>query len=72
MIKWRIKMAYSFTNSKGKKYFLHLKKIESKTGKTRDLYYFAGDLRPDFAVDAVPEGKQVVEMASGLPVLKKI
>lgn len=64
-------MAYTFTNSKGKTYFLHCKKVTSSSGKTRDLYYFAGDLRPEFAIDAVPAGKQVVEMASGLPVLKK-
>ena len=65
-------MAYSFTNSKGKTYFLHCKKVASASGKTRDLYFFAGDLRPEFAVDAIPDGKQVVEMKSGLPVLKKI
>lgn len=64
-------MAYTFTNSKGKTYYLHSKKITSSSGKTRDLYYFAGDLRPEFAIDEVPAGKQVVEMASGLPVLKK-
>jgi len=64
-------MAYSFTNSKGKTYFLHRKEVPLKSGKTRDLYFFAGDLRPDFAVDEVPAGKQVVEMKSGLPVLKK-
>ncbi|HAF48470.1 MAG TPA: hypothetical protein DCL08_04410 [Anaerolineaceae bacterium] len=64
-------MAYSFTNSKGKTYFLHRKEVKSKSG-TRDLYFFAGDLRPDFAVDEVPAGKQVVEMKSGLPVLKKV
>lgn len=64
-------MAFSFTNSKGKTYYLHLKKIESKSGSTRDLYYFAGDLRPEFAIDEVPAGKYVVELASGLPALKK-
>jgi len=64
-------MAFSFTNSKGKTYFLHCKKVESKSGKTRDLYFFAGDLRPEFAVDEVPAGKKVVELASGLPALKK-
>lgn len=65
-------MAYSFTNSKGKTYFLHRKTVESASGKSRDLYFFAGELRPDFAVDKVPEGKHVVEMKSGLPVLKKL
>ena len=63
-------MAFSFTNSKGKTYFLHLKKIESKSGSTRNLYFFAGDLRQEFAVNEVPEGKKVVELASGLPALK--
>jgi hypothetical protein len=65
-------VAYSFTNSKGKKYFLHCKKVVSGSGKTRELFFFAGDLRPEFAVDEVPAGKRVVELDSGLPVLKKI
>lgn len=65
-------MAYAFTNSKGKTYFLHCKKVASAAGNTRDLYFFAGDLRPEFAIDSVPAGKQVVEMKSGLPTLKKI
>ena len=64
-------MAFTFTNSKGKTYFLHRKEVTSSSGKTRDLYFFAGDLRPEIAVDEVPAGKQVVELASGLPVLKK-
>lgn len=64
-------MAYSFTNSKGKTYYLHCKKLPTLSGKKRDLFFFAGDLRPEFAVDEVPAGKHVVEMASGLPVLKK-
>lgn len=65
-------MAFTFTNSKGKTYFLHRKEVKSSSGKTRDLYFFAGDLRPDIAVNEVPEGKQVFELASGLPVLKKV
>jgi hypothetical protein len=65
-------MAYSFTNSKGKQYYLHCKKSVSASGKTRELYYFAGELKPEFAVDQVPAGKKVVEIASGLPVLKKV
>lgn len=64
-------MAYSYTNSKGKTYFLHRKERSSASGKTWDFYFFAGDLRPEFAVDQVPDGKHVVELASGLPALKK-
>jgi hypothetical protein len=65
-------LAYSFINSKGKAYYLHCKKVGSASGKTRELYFFAGDLRPEFAVDDIPDGKKVVELNSGLPVLKKI
>ncbi len=65
-------MAYSFTNSKGKKYFLHCKKIKRASGKDTELFYFGTEMKPEFAIDVLPKGKQVVEMASGLPVLKKI
>lgn len=64
-------MAYTFTNSKGKKYFLHSKTIKRASGKDTVLYFFAGELKPEFAVESVPAGKEVVEMATGLPVLKK-
>ncbi len=65
-------MAFSFTNSKGKTYFLHRKVLTSSTGKTRDLFYFAGKLDADLGVNEVPAGKKVVELKSGLPVLKKV
>ncbi len=64
-------MAYSFKNSKGKEYFLHLKKVTRASGKETELYYFSTDLRKGQEVDKVPAGKEVVELASGLPVLKK-
>jgi hypothetical protein len=64
-------MAYSFTNSKGKEYFLHVKKVKRASGKETELYYFATDLRKGQEVEEVPAGKTGVELASGLPVLKK-
>jgi len=64
-------MAYSFKNSKGKEYFLHLKKVKRASGKDTELYYFSTDIRKGQEVDSVPAGKIVVELASGLPVLKK-
>ena len=64
-------MAYSFTNSKGKTYYLHCKTIVSKSGSTRELYYFAGDLRLNLLLMKFLSGKEVVELASGLPALKK-
>ncbi|MFC2065002.1 hypothetical protein ACFLXB_07885 [Chloroflexota bacterium] len=65
-------MAYTHTNSKGKKYYLHSKVIVRPSGKNTTLYYFSGTLTPELALDAVPAGKTVVEMKSGLPVLKNV
>ena len=64
-------MAYSFMNSKGVNYYLHTKKSMTSTGKERTLFYFSKELREAEALDAVPAGYDVVEMKTGLPVLKK-
>jgi len=53
-------MAYAHTNSKGTTYYLHF------NGKT---YFFAKEIKED-AVDAVPEGKHVAEMKTGMLILK--
>ena len=63
-------MAYGFTNSKGTTYYLHAKKTASANGKERTLFFFAKEVK-DGALDAVPAGYNVVEMKTGLPVLKK-
>ena len=62
------KLPYSFTNSKGKQYFLHCKKVQNG----RELYYFAHKLTSEFAIYDVPAGKKVIETPNGLPVLKNI
>jgi hypothetical protein len=64
-------MAYGFTNSKGVTYYLHTKKSVTKSGKTRQLFYFSKEQK-DGTMDAVPSGYKVVEMKTGLPVLKKV
>ncbi len=64
-------MAYKFTNSKGKDYFLHVKTVKRASGKETQLYYFSTDIRKGQEVNEVPAGKEVIELASGLPVLKK-
>jgi len=64
-------MVYSFKNSKGKEYFLHVKKVQRASGKETELYFFSTDVRKGQEVESVPAGKTVVELASGLPVLKK-
>ena len=63
-------MAYAFTNSKGVTYYLHAKKSTTSTGKERTLFFFAKEVK-DGTLDTVPEGYRVVEMKTGLPVLKK-
>jgi hypothetical protein len=63
-------MAYGFTNSKGTTYFLHGKTSVTSTGKERKLFYFSKEVK-DGAMDVVPDGYDVVEMKTGLPVLKK-
>ncbi len=65
-------MAYSFTNSKSKKYYLHVNKITRSSGKVTELYYFSTDIREGKEVNEVPAGKKVVELDSGLPALKNI
>ena len=63
-------MAYAFTNSKGVTYYLHTKKSMTSTGKERTLFFFAKEIK-EGTLDSVPEGYKVVEMKTGLPVLKK-
>ncbi len=63
-------MAFSFTNSKDRTYFLHKRDTQLKNGRTQTIYFFAKEVK-DGALDAVPEGYIVSESKNGLPVLKK-
>lgn len=63
-------MAYGFTNSKGTTYYLHGKKSVGASGKERQLFFFSKEVK-EGALEAVPAGYDVVEMPTGLPVLKK-
>jgi hypothetical protein len=64
-------MAYAFTNSKGVTYYLHTRRQPAASGKERVLYFFSKEVK-EGAMDAVPSGYTVVEMKTGLPVLKKV
>ncbi len=64
-------MAYAFTNSKGVTYYLHTRKSMTSTGKERTLFFFAKEIK-EGALDSVPAGYTVVEMKTGMPVLKKV
>lgn len=63
-------MAYKFTNSKGKAYFLHSRTVELKGGRKQQLYFFAKEPK-DGSLESVPAGYEVAESKNGLPVLKK-
>ncbi|MCP4424094.1 MAG: hypothetical protein GY803_06360 [Chloroflexi bacterium] len=63
-------MAFSFTNSKDRTYFLHKRDTQLKNGRIQTIYFFAKEVK-DGALDAVPEGYVVAETKNGLPVLKK-
>ena len=63
-------MAYSFTNSKGVTYYLHTKRQQAASGKERVLFFFSKEIK-EGVMEAVPTGYTVVEMKTGLPVLKK-
>jgi hypothetical protein len=64
-------MAYAHTNSRGRTYYLHSKTTTLKSGKRQTIYFFAKDVRPDSALEAVPAGYMVSESKNGLPVLKR-
>jgi hypothetical protein len=55
-------MAYSHVNSKGTTYYLH------SNGK---MFFFSKEIK-EGALDAVPAGYNVVEMKTGMLVLKKV
>lgn len=65
-------MAFSYTNSRDQKYFLHKKTVKLRgSGKMQTIYFFARDQRSG-QMDEVPAGFKVKEIKrTGLPVLKK-
>ena len=64
-------MAFSYTNKKGVKYYLHFKDVTLRGGRKQRIYFFARDERED-SLDKVPDGYKVMETErTGMPVLKK-
>jgi hypothetical protein len=63
-------MAFTYTNSKGNKYFLHSRQTTLKNGTKQTIYFFAKEAK-DGVLDKVPAGYEVSESKNGLPVLKK-
>ena len=64
-------MAFQFKNSRGSIYFLHHKEVTLKGGRKQTIYFFGKEVKPG-ALEAVPEGYQVIETPrTGMPILKK-
>lgn len=65
-------MAFTVVSKKsGKTYHLHARKQKLKGGQEVTLFYFGGEAK-DGAIDALPEGYEVIENAkTGLPMLRK-
>lgn len=64
-------MAFSYTNSKGKTYFLHCKDTTLRNGKKQTLYFFAKEVKEEGSLDEVPAGFNVFEFKNGVPGLKR-
>ena len=64
-------MSYQHTNSKKNSYFLHSKFVQLKSGAMRRIFYFAKAVTPEFVLADVPEGYEVFESKTGLPMLRK-
>jgi len=64
-------MSYSYENSRGTEYYLHVRSRIVASGKQVDLYFFAKKLGKG-AVAELPDGYKVIESErTGLPILKK-
>ncbi len=65
-------MPYSYKNTRGVTYYLHQGTVKlAGSNVERPIYYFRKEPNEQ-AIDAVPEGYEVVEGARGaLPLLKK-
>ena len=65
-------MAYSQTNSKGTKYFLHSKDVVLRGGRPQTIYYFAKAEKKEGGLAAIPAGYEVSEnKRTGLLFLRK-
>jgi hypothetical protein len=66
-------MAFSFKNKKGQTYFLHQRKVNLRgNNREQTIYFFAREVKPEGALDQVPDGYEVKETErTGLPVLSK-
>ena len=64
-------MVYTHTNSKGQQYILHKRNVKLRGGRDQVIFFFGREAK-EGALDAVPEGYEVIEnKKTGLPMLRK-
>ena len=64
-------MSYSYQNSRGTEYYLHVRSRTVASGKQVHLYFFAKKPGKG-AIAELPDGYKVIESEkTGLPILKK-
>lgn len=65
-------MAYEYTNKKGDTYYLHSKEVTLRGNLQMRIYYFKKEVDAEFALDELPEGREVVENErTGLPLVRR-
>ena len=63
---------FSFTNNRGRVYYLHAKTVELRNHHRQRIYYFASE-EQDGVLSEVPDGLEVVENPrTGLPFLRRL
>jgi len=69
-------MHYSYLNAKNETYFLHMQDVQLRNGViTQRIYFFCKKKRNSPSAEPVvdlPDGMRVIEVGSGLPLLKKV
>lgn len=65
-------MAYTYTNKKGTKYYLHKRNVVLRgSGKNQTIYFFSQH-EGKGSIDELPAGFEVMEIErTGLPLLRK-
>lgn len=65
-------MAYEYTNKKGQLYHLHSKEVELRGGLKMRIFYFKKEVDEEFALNDLPEDREVVENErTGLPLVRR-
>ncbi|MDP8922452.1 MAG: hypothetical protein M3O34_06190 [Chloroflexota bacterium] len=63
-------MAFTFRSRQGETFYLHARQESRPGGRTELVHYFAPELNPEEAVDALPAGYSVVEQGGGVRLVR--